>query len=81
MVPRWKQQQEGARDMRHPDAFFASVIDPPATVTLEISLPGDSVTVEVSPATDLEKPFYGYCMDTGERLYFPTPWALDIEVA
>jgi hypothetical protein len=54
---------------------------PTATITLEISLPGDSVTVEVSATTDLEEPFYGYCTDTGERLYFPTPWALDIEVA
>jgi len=54
---------------------------PTATITLEISLPGDSVTVEVSATTDLEEPFYGYCMDTGERLYFPTPWALDIAVA
>jgi len=67
--------------MRHPDAFFASVISPPETVTLEISLAGDSVTVEVCATTDLEEPFYGYCMDTGDRLYFPTPWALDIEVA
>ena len=59
--------------MRHPDA-------PPESIILEVSLPGDSVTVEVYATTDLEAPFHGYCTETGDRLYFPSPWALDIEV-
>ena len=66
--------------MRSPNAFFATVIDPPETITLEISLPGDSVTVEVNATTDLDAPFYGYCADTGDALRFPNPWALDITV-
>jgi len=53
---------------------------PHSTLILEISLPGNSVTVEVCATTDLEQPFYGYCIETGNRLHFPTPWALDMEV-
>ena len=41
---------------------------------------GDSVFVIVDAGTDLEQPFTGECMDTGEQRHFRQPWALDIEV-
>lgn len=50
------------------------------TKILEIDLRGESVRVIVDTDTDLEQPFTGECMDTGEQLHFRQPWALDIEV-
>jgi hypothetical protein len=49
-------------------------------VTVEISLGVDTVVVEVPEAIDLDQPFWGYCIETGERLRFANPWACDIEV-
>ena len=46
---------------------------------LEILGPrGDSVVVAVGKDTDLDQPFDGRCVETGETLHFPNPWALDI---
>ena len=47
---------------------------------LEISSGADAVQVVVDANTDLDNPFYGYPMNSTDRLYFSTPWALDIEV-
>ena len=46
---------------------------------LEILGPrGDAVVVAVGKDTDLDQPFDGRCVETGETLHFPNPWALDI---
>jgi hypothetical protein len=50
------------------------------TKVLEIHHRGDSVRVIVDTDTDLDQPFTGECLDTGEQLHFRQPWALDIEV-
>ena len=49
-------------------------------IDIEVSFGGDTVAVEVHATTDLDQPFWGYCIETGERLRFPNPWALSIEV-
>ena len=46
---------------------------------LEILGPrGEAVVVAVGKDTDLDQPFDGRCVETGETLHFPNPWALDI---
>ena len=46
---------------------------------LEIFGPrGEAVVVTVGKDTDLDQPFNGRCVETGETLHFPNPWALDI---
>jgi hypothetical protein len=47
-------------------------------VLIEVSHVEGSVVVAVEPDTDLEQPFSGRCVETGETLHFRTPWALDI---
>ena len=50
-----------------------------AEILLEISGPrGESVGVTVGKGTDLDQPFDGWCVETGEILHFPNPWALEI---
>ena len=73
--PKFQVMKHTTPHQREPD----HMTDHPETIILEISLYG-GVAVEVYATTDLEEPFYGYCTDTGDRLYFSTPWALDIEV-
>jgi len=49
---------------------------------LEILGPrGEAVVVAVGKDTDLDQPFDGRCVETGEMLRFPNPWALDINTA
>jgi len=50
-------------------------------VLLEIAGPrAEEVAVTVEEDTDLDEPFSGRCVETGEILHFPNPWALDIHV-
>jgi len=45
-----------------------------------LSYIADVVFVLVPVDTDLEEPFKGRCVETGETLSFPMPWAIDKEV-
>ena len=48
------------------------------TRVLDIALHGEDVTVRVAASVDLDAPFTGECVETGETLRFGNPWALDI---
>mgnify|MGYP003654841745 CR=1 FL=1 len=54
---------------------------PTGHMVIEIDGPSaEGLMVHLDQDTDLDSPFVATCVETGEALRFPTPWALDIAV-